>query len=259
VSALQWLFYSDKRDHRAKTRLTRFFTALYRCLRRGARAALQIYPESSEQLEVVTAVAVSCGFTGGLVTDFPNSTKAKKHYLCLFAGRAGADGVTDAAVATPAPRLTAGGRGEDDDDEEHDDEGDDDGMSDGEGGGGGVDDERMTSGGASRGARSMASAFSRRTRAPADEAELVAGGRGTPAGGAGAPLGGAWDAARDAIAFETRRKHAKRAGKGKASRSGPAPKSKEWIEAKRQARIAKGLQTRHSSKYTGRRRSGTGF
>lgn len=26
------------------------------------------------------------GFTGGLVVDFPNSTKAKKYYLCLFTG-----------------------------------------------------------------------------------------------------------------------------------------------------------------------------
>jgi 18S rRNA (guanine1575-N7)-methyltransferase len=26
------------------------------------------------------------GFAGGLVVDFPNSTKAKKYYLCLFAG-----------------------------------------------------------------------------------------------------------------------------------------------------------------------------
>jgi 18S rRNA (guanine1575-N7)-methyltransferase len=26
------------------------------------------------------------GFTGGLVVDYPNSTKAKKYYLCLFAG-----------------------------------------------------------------------------------------------------------------------------------------------------------------------------
>jgi len=258
VSALQWLFYSDKRDHRAKTRLTRFFTALYRCLRRGARAALQIYPESSDQLEVVTAVAVSCGFTGGLVTDFPNSTKAKKHYLCLFAGRAGADGATEEATATPAARLSGPGAVDGDDSDDEEDEGAWDGG----------EDERMTAGGASRGARSVASAFSRRTRAPADGIEIVAGGRASGsgdggvaagAGSTGAPPASAWEAARNAIAFETRRKHAKRAGAGKSRRTGPAPKSKEWIEAKREARIAKGLQTRHSSKYTGRRRPGGGF
>jgi 18S rRNA (guanine1575-N7)-methyltransferase len=86
VSALQWLCYSDKKDHRASRRLTAFFSSLYRCLRRGARAALQVYPENSEQLESMTTAALRCGFTGGLVVDFPNSTKAKKYYLCLFAG-----------------------------------------------------------------------------------------------------------------------------------------------------------------------------
>ena len=30
--------------------------------------------------------ATRCGFTGGVVVDFPNSTKAKKIFLCLFAG-----------------------------------------------------------------------------------------------------------------------------------------------------------------------------
>ena len=86
VSALQWLCYSDKADHRASRRLTAFFASLYRCLRRGARAALQVYPENSEQLELMTTCAMRCGFTGGLVVDFPNSTKAKKYFLCLFAG-----------------------------------------------------------------------------------------------------------------------------------------------------------------------------
>ncbi|KAF9369149.1 Williams Beuren syndrome chromosome region 22 protein [Podila verticillata] len=31
--------------------------------------------------------AVRCGFEGGLVVDYPNSKKAKKFYLCLFAGQ----------------------------------------------------------------------------------------------------------------------------------------------------------------------------
>lgn len=37
VSALQWLCYSDKKEHRANKRLGDFFQSLYRCLRRGAR------------------------------------------------------------------------------------------------------------------------------------------------------------------------------------------------------------------------------
>lgn len=32
------------------------------------------------------ASAISCGFTGGVIIDYPNSTKAKKFYLCINAG-----------------------------------------------------------------------------------------------------------------------------------------------------------------------------
>eukprot|EP01138_Halocafeteria_seosinensis_P013443 gb/GECG01013729.1/.p1 GENE.gb/GECG01013729.1/~~gb/GECG01013729.1/.p1 ORF type:complete len:255 (+),score=23.93 gb/GECG01013729.1/:1-765(+) len=89
VSALQWLCYSDKKEHKAHKRLSDFFQALYRCLRRGARAALQFYPESPEQIELITTVALKSGFSGGLVVDYPNSTKAKKYFLCLSVGRRG--------------------------------------------------------------------------------------------------------------------------------------------------------------------------
>ena len=30
------------------------------------------------QLELITQIAMKCGFSGGVVVDFPNSTKAKK-------------------------------------------------------------------------------------------------------------------------------------------------------------------------------------
>lgn len=86
VSAVQWLCYSIKKDHIVSKRLTAFFSSLYRALKRGARAALQLYPENPEQLEMMTTAALRCGFSGGLVVDFPNSTKAKKYYLCLIAG-----------------------------------------------------------------------------------------------------------------------------------------------------------------------------
>jgi len=55
-------------------------------LSRGARAVLQFYPENAAQMELVTASAMKCGFSGGLVVDYPHSTKAKKYFLCLFAG-----------------------------------------------------------------------------------------------------------------------------------------------------------------------------
>ena len=37
-------------------------------------------------MNMAVQVAMSCGFTGGVVVDFPNSTKAKKYYLTLTAG-----------------------------------------------------------------------------------------------------------------------------------------------------------------------------
>ncbi len=32
---------------------------------------------------------MKCGFTGGLLVDYPHSTKAKKFFLVLFAGAGG--------------------------------------------------------------------------------------------------------------------------------------------------------------------------
>lgn len=86
ISALQWLCYSDKKAHTPKARLMRFFTTLYASLKRTARAALQFYPQTPEQAVLIAQCAQKAGFAGGLVVDFPNSTKAKKYYLVLMAG-----------------------------------------------------------------------------------------------------------------------------------------------------------------------------
>jgi 18S rRNA (guanine1575-N7)-methyltransferase len=59
---------------------------LYDSLRIGARAVLQFYPDGKNQLEMITTAAMKSGFTGGLVVDFPNSTRAKKYYLVIEAG-----------------------------------------------------------------------------------------------------------------------------------------------------------------------------
>merc|ERR1719277_2358491 len=75
-----------KKGHSPPKRLLKFFTTLYACLSRGTRAVFQLYPESSQQLELITQQSMRAGFTGGLVVDYPNSTKAKKIFLCLFAG-----------------------------------------------------------------------------------------------------------------------------------------------------------------------------
>ena len=55
---------------------------------RGARAVFQFYPENSSQVVMITSQAMKAGFTGGLVVDYPNSTKAKKMFLVLMTGGA---------------------------------------------------------------------------------------------------------------------------------------------------------------------------
>lgn len=88
ISALQWLCYSNSKDQIPKRRLMRFFSSLYKVMRRGARAVLQFYPESSEHAILISECAAKVGFAGGIVVDYPNSTKAKKHYLVLSFERA---------------------------------------------------------------------------------------------------------------------------------------------------------------------------
>jgi len=96
ISALQWLCNIDRTGHNPFQRLKAFFTHLYGCLKKGARAALQFYPETAGQVEMITSAALRCGFGGGLVVDFPHSTKAKKHFLVIYAGFSG-----DMPVAIP--------------------------------------------------------------------------------------------------------------------------------------------------------------
>ena len=89
----------------------------YKCLRRGARAVLQFYPTDSEQLQLITASAMRAGFGGGLVIDYPHSTKAKKYFLVLLAGPPedgfampvpmGADAMSCAASSAAPPPAQA--------------------------------------------------------------------------------------------------------------------------------------------------------
>jgi len=88
ISALQWLCNADKSYHKPHKRLYTFFCSLYACLSRGSRAVFQFYPENSDQVEMITSQSMKAGFTGGLVVDFPNSSKAKKFFLVLMTGGA---------------------------------------------------------------------------------------------------------------------------------------------------------------------------
>lgn len=49
-----------------------FFGSLYRSLARGARAALQVYPENVAQRELILSYAMRAGFAGGVVVDYPH-------------------------------------------------------------------------------------------------------------------------------------------------------------------------------------------
>mmetsp|Transcript_20460 Transcript_20460/g.31990 ORF Transcript_20460/g.31990 Transcript_20460/m.31990 type:complete len:283 (-) Transcript_20460:83-931(-) len=87
ISAIQWLCNADTAGNNPYKRLLIFFTSLYHCLTRGGRAVLQWYPENAQQMELVTTSAMRCGFGGGLLVDYPHSTRAKKYFLVLFAGQ----------------------------------------------------------------------------------------------------------------------------------------------------------------------------
>jgi len=86
ISTLQWLCNADKKSHSPVSRLSKLFLTLYAALRRGARAVFQFYPEDSSQIQLITSQAMKCGFSGGIVVDYPNSTKAKKVFLVLMTG-----------------------------------------------------------------------------------------------------------------------------------------------------------------------------
>ena len=86
ISALQWLCNADKKEHSPAKRLLNLFSTLYTCLTREGRAVFQFYPENPQQLELINQQALKAGFTGGVVVDNPESTKAKKFFLVLSCG-----------------------------------------------------------------------------------------------------------------------------------------------------------------------------
>ncbi|PAV23995.1 williams-beuren syndrome critical region 22 [Pyrrhoderma noxium] len=94
ISVIQWLLNAET-SHPSSSppaRLTRFFTTLYAALRNPARAVLQFYPSSDDQIHLITSIAQKAGFGGGIVVDYPNSKKAKKVFLCLFVGSGNSSG-----------------------------------------------------------------------------------------------------------------------------------------------------------------------
>ncbi|GAB2215315.1 hypothetical protein Drorol1_Dr00019698 [Drosera rotundifolia] len=86
ISAVQWLCNADKSSHNPRLRLKAFFGSLYRCLSRDAKAVLQVYPENLDQRQLILTSAMRAGFAGGVVVDYPHSSKSRKEYLVLTCG-----------------------------------------------------------------------------------------------------------------------------------------------------------------------------
>ncbi|EPR62822.1 methyltransferase [Toxoplasma gondii RUB] len=76
----------DAKTNAPYKRLRCLFQWLFASLKTGGRAVLQFYPDSPQQVEMVTSAALRSGFGGGIVVDYPNSTKAKKYFLVLWVG-----------------------------------------------------------------------------------------------------------------------------------------------------------------------------
>ncbi|CAB4262152.1 unnamed protein product [Prunus armeniaca] len=91
-----------------------FFGSLYRCLARGARAAFQVYPENLDQRELILSSAMRAGFAGGVVVDYPNSSKKRKEYLVLTCGP------PSISTSTPNGKGEDGESSSDDDSEDED-------------------------------------------------------------------------------------------------------------------------------------------
>jgi 18S rRNA (guanine1575-N7)-methyltransferase len=108
ISALQWLMNADGGEkYEPYKRLRILFTSLRRVLKRGARAVFQFYPESAQQVEMITSCAMRCGFGGGVVVDFPHSTRAKKTYLVIHTGFQGNSSAASTTVS--ADSVATGG------------------------------------------------------------------------------------------------------------------------------------------------------
>ncbi|BBN09859.1 18S rRNA (guanine1575-N7)-methyltransferase [Marchantia polymorpha subsp. ruderalis] len=114
ISAVQWLCNADKSCNDPRARLKAFFSSLYKCLARGARAILQIYPENTQQLEMISTAAMRVGFSGGLVVDYPHSSRAKKYFLCLSCG--------PPSTSTPLPKAKGEDGGSESEDDSEDEE-----------------------------------------------------------------------------------------------------------------------------------------
>jgi 18S rRNA (guanine1575-N7)-methyltransferase len=234
VSAIQWLCYATEKAHNPWHRANRFFRALYRCLKRGARAAMQFYPERPEHVEMLTTAALRAGFVGGVVVDNPNSTKARKYYLVIDAGitaarehedPAAASSSSSSSAAAAAAGAAGGGgakaRRKEEEEDAEDEEEEDGEEEDGEEEEGEMEEERA---GVTRVSLEEATAF-------------------------------AWSNATTMRKTERDRRKAKHAEREAIRTDSKA--RRDWILRKKESARKKGKHVTRDSKYSGRRRPGS--
>eukprot|EP00965_Chrysotila_dentata_P173876 5740030-Pleurochrysis_carterae.AAC.1 len=102
ISALQWLCYSNDNNEDPRKRLTVFFQSLYKCLRRGARAVLQFYPQVLGQPDGFSVYKLPC-CTASSVCMRPSSLECTQRPPCSFASGS----LLGSALAVPAvPRSS---------------------------------------------------------------------------------------------------------------------------------------------------------
>ena len=118
ISAVQWLCHASKAEHDPSRRVRKFFIALRAVLAAGARAVLQLYPEQPAHMQMLKDAALSAGFGGGLVVDYPWSERSKKLFLVLVApsriSAAGAAPTSAKAAGVASKQRHSGGAAEQD-------------------------------------------------------------------------------------------------------------------------------------------------
>lgn len=77
VSAVQWVCKAGAAPMR------RLFTSLHACLQPGARAVLQLYPDSRQQVAALLDACQAAGLTATFLMDLPHHTAAGKFFLVL--------------------------------------------------------------------------------------------------------------------------------------------------------------------------------
>ena len=74
-------------------------------------SAPPLSPQDAEQLQLITASAMRGGFGGGLVVDYPHSTKAKKYFLVLLAGPPDPEFAMPSALGEDGQSVAGGSSG----------------------------------------------------------------------------------------------------------------------------------------------------